>query len=125
MVKVVRLIRNSKKHLAGMVLPWWLLLIADWLTLGRDERGGSLRVEVGGRLLDRSSLGWKFPTAYTPCIQTHPHKVKHGGACSKNISIKSSNFMWQQCQFLSPIKAFTKAFFKVTVKWKLEYLYLQ
>lgn len=79
---------NSKRHLAGMVLPWWLLLIADWLTLGREERGGSLRVGGGGRLLDRSSLGWKFPTAYTPCIQTHTHTVRRKGACSKNISIK-------------------------------------
>lgn len=52
-------------------LPGWLLLIADWLTLGREERGGSLRVGGGGRLLERSSLGWKLPTAYTPCIRAH------------------------------------------------------
>lgn len=28
--------------------PGWLLLIADWLTLGREESGGSLRVGGGG-----------------------------------------------------------------------------
>lgn len=62
-------------------LPWWLLLIADWLTLGREERGGSLRMGGIGRLLDRSSLGWKFPTAYTPCIgkDTNPHVIRMSG----------------------------------------------
>lgn len=70
---------GAKRHLAGMVVPGWLLLSADWLTLGREERGGSLRVGGGGRLLDRSSLGWKLPTAYTPCIQTQ--RVSHRGAC--------------------------------------------
>lgn len=62
-------------------LPWWLLLIADWLTLGREERGGSLRIGGIGRLLDRSSLGWKFPTAYTPCIgkDTNPHVIRMSG----------------------------------------------
>lgn len=62
---------NAERNLSGRVLPWWLLLCADWLTFGKEERGGSLRVGVGARLLDRSSLGWKFPTAYTPCIQVH------------------------------------------------------
>lgn len=50
--------------------------MADWLTLGRAERGGSLRIGGGGRLLDRSSLGWKFPTAYTPYTQKYGETEK-------------------------------------------------
>lgn len=50
--------------------------MADWLTLGSEERGGSLRVGRGGRLLERSSLGWKLPTAYTPCVtQQYDNKL--------------------------------------------------